>query len=141
MQRCNYRGKRTRCLDIKFQANDLSVEFQKEDIASAWLTSARLARKGKFIHQSFNAAIHASQLGAESAKIEHARLLWSESHHRKAIQTLEGAIATNAFQSHNSPSAEDSVANLDARQDVQQNILMARVSPQKFHSGRVHPVS
>ena len=58
-----------------------------------------MARKGNFTHQAFNAVLHASKLGDDSATIEHARLLWKENHHRKAIQTLRGAIAANAFQS------------------------------------------
>ena len=44
--------------------------------------------------------LHASQLGDNSATIEHSRLLWKEGHHRKAIQSLKGAIAANAFRSH-----------------------------------------
>ncbi|TAQ86632.1 hypothetical protein B7494_g5044 [Chlorociboria aeruginascens] len=100
-----------------------SVEFTPGDIASSWLTSARLARKGNAIHQSFNAVLHASQLGDDSAKIEHARLLWKEGHHRKAIQSLQGAIDSNAFISHNS-TVQGSVFTVD--ESAQQNLLEAR---------------
>lgn len=44
--------------------------------------------------------MHAARLKARSATIEHSRLLWRDGNHRKAIQTLKGAIAANAFVSH-----------------------------------------
>ncbi|KAH8588648.1 protein kinase-like protein rad3 [Bisporella sp. PMI_857] len=103
-----------------------SVEFTKGDIASAWLTSARLARKGNALHQSFNAVLHASQLGDESATIEHARLLWKEGHHRKAIQNLQGAIANNAFISHNKSTHASFAATTGIDLTEQQNLLTAR---------------
>ena len=59
-------------------------------------------------------------MGDESATIEHSRLLWREGHHRKAIQSLEGAIAANAFRSHNYTPTDDATAN------TQQNLLTAR---------------
>ena len=104
--------------------NSYSLGFTKDDVASAWLTSARLARKGNAIHQSFNAVLHASQLGDESATIEHARLLWKEGHHRKAIQSLQGAIESNAFISHNMKPQNTSFTGVD--QAEQQNLLTAR---------------
>jgi serine/threonine-protein kinase ATR len=104
-----------------------SLNLTKDDIASAWLTSARLARKANFTHQSFNAVLHASQLGAHSATIEHSRLLWAEGHHRKAIQSLEGAIAANVFSIHNFDSVAD-VATSAALPQEKQNIHSARVT-------------
>lgn len=59
-------------------------------------------------------------MGDESATIEHSRLLWREGHHRKAIQSLEGAIAANAFRSHNYTPTDDAIAT------TQQNLLTAR---------------
>ncbi|KAL8830882.1 MAG: hypothetical protein Q9191_001178 [Dirinaria sp. TL-2023a] len=96
------------------------------DISSAWLTSAKLARKANFTHQAFNAVLHASQLGDESATIEHSKLLWREGQHRKAIRSLEGAIAANVFRSHNYIHSEESVAPTDASKSSQQNLLTAR---------------
>ncbi|OWP07483.1 protein kinase rad [Marssonina coronariae] len=114
-------------LGIRRAAMQLSsLEFTKHDIASAWLTSARLARKGNAIHQSFNAVLHASQLGDQSAMIEHARLLWKEGHHRKAIQSLQGAIADNAFVSHNKKFQATSFTGPDREKPDQQNLLTAR---------------
>ncbi|KAI1003089.1 Protein kinase [Podosphaera aphanis] len=101
-----------------------SLNFSKGDIAASWLTSARLARKGNAIHQSFNAVLRASQLGDESATIEHARLLWREGQYRKAIQSLRGAIESNAFISHDN---NGSVTNPDVvNASEQQNLLTAR---------------
>jgi serine/threonine-protein kinase ATR len=103
-----------------------SATFTKGDVASAWLSSARLARKGNSVHQSFNAVLHASKLEDESAKIEYARLLWKEGHHRKAIQSLQGAIDSNAFISHNRGPAEDSANSISEASAEQQNLLTAR---------------
>ena len=103
------------------------LDFPKDEIASAWLTSARLARKGNFTQQSFNAVLHASQLGAQSATIEHSRLLWKEGQHRKAIRSLEGAIAANAFRAHNYAVHDDATTtSLAGESNEQQNLLTAR---------------
>ncbi|KAG9237915.1 protein kinase-like protein rad3 [Amylocarpus encephaloides] len=118
--------------------------FTNGDIASAWLTSARLARKGNATHQSFNAVLHASQLKDDSATIEHARLLWKEGHHRKAIQNLEGAINSGAFISHNRSVDMASFTGVDSAD--QQNFLTARAhlllakwldSAGQTHSGKL----
>ena len=100
--------------------------FSNADIASAWLTSAKLARKGGFTHQAFNAVLHASQLGDASATIEHSRLLWREGNHRKAIQSLEGAISANAFRSYDYIEADESLRTNKPGLQQQQNLLKAR---------------
>lgn len=65
--------------------------------------------------------LHAARLKDKSATVEHARLLWKDGHHRKAIQTLKGAIAANEF-SANLPSGD-----AEPNQDQHQNMLAARV--------------
>jgi serine/threonine-protein kinase ATR len=75
-----------------------SIDFTNFDIASAWLTTGRLARKGNFLTTAFNAVMHAERLGDNASKIEYSKLLWKEGHHRKAIQNLRGAIQSDAFQ-------------------------------------------
>ncbi|KAL3418858.1 protein kinase Rad3 (phosphatidylinositol 3) [Phlyctema vagabunda] len=113
-------------LGIRRAAMQLSSSsFTTGDVASAWLTSARLARKGNAINQSFNAVLHASQLGDESATIEHARLLWKEGHPRKAIQSLQGAIDSNAFISHNK-NIDVMTSVIGVEQTNEQNLLTAR---------------
>ncbi|KAL2129067.1 hypothetical protein VTI74DRAFT_8282 [Chaetomium olivicolor] len=85
-------------LGIRRAAMELSrPKFGNEDISSQWLHSAKLARKSGSMHQSFNAVLHAQQLGDGSAIIENARLLYKDGHHRKAIQILQLAISTNSF--------------------------------------------
>lgn len=70
--------------------------------------------------------LHASQLGDDSATIEHSRLLWREGNHRKAIRSLEGAITANAFRSHDYSQVDDPMtANITGRQHPQ-NPLKAR---------------
>ncbi|KAI1475228.1 hypothetical protein F4774DRAFT_301721 [Daldinia eschscholtzii] len=100
----------------------MGSRFSNLDISALWLSSARLARKTNSMHQSFNAVLHASQLGDDSATIENARLLWKEGHNRKAIQTLQGAIDIQAFTSHSFTEHESSEKNLES----QQSMLTAR---------------
>lgn len=102
-----------------------SLGFTKLDVASAWLTSARLARKANFTTTAFNSVLHAAQLGDDAAKIEHSRLLWKDGHHRKAIQNLEGAITSNAFESFDIGPLENSM-NVTVDQQQSHNKLTAR---------------
>ncbi|KAL8735716.1 MAG: hypothetical protein Q9181_002719 [Wetmoreana brouardii] len=113
-------------LGLRRAAMQLSSDFSNRDIASAWLTSAKLARKAGFIHQSFNAVLHASQLGDNSATIEHSRLLWKEGHHRKAIQSLRGAIAANAFRSDEYLQTDQYLNVTNHAKQQEQNIPKAR---------------
>ncbi|KAL9594565.1 MAG: hypothetical protein Q9179_005333, partial [Wetmoreana sp. 5 TL-2023] len=113
-------------LGLRRAAMQLSSDFSNRDIASAWLTSAKLARKAGFIHQSFNAVLHASQLGDNSATIEHSRLLWKEGHHRKAIQSLRGAIDANAFRSDEYLQTDPSLNVTNHAKPQEQNIPKAR---------------
>lgn len=103
-----------------------SLKFENLDLSSAWLISARLARKSNFAHQAFDAVLHASRLDDKSATIEHSRLLWREGNHRKAIQSLEGAIAANAFRAHDYILADDLTVTNDQDRQQQQNLLTAR---------------
>src|SRR5688572_12473679 len=79
-------------------ANIHSIDFTNLNIAAAWLTTGRLARKGDFMTTAFNSVMHAERLGDSASKIEYSKLLWKEGHHRKAIQKLRGAIESNAFE-------------------------------------------
>ncbi|KAI0019098.1 phosphatidyl inositol 3-kinase-like protein [Xylariomycetidae sp. FL0641] len=96
--------------------------FGNLDISALWLATARLARKANAMHQSFNAVLHASQLGDDSATIENARLLWKEGHNRKAIQTLQGAISNHVFANHSFTEGDSSEKNLG----TQHGLLLAR---------------
>ncbi|KAJ4386405.1 serine/threonine-protein kinase M1 [Gnomoniopsis smithogilvyi] len=98
-------------------------KFTDGDISTLWLASARLARKSDSLQQSFNAVLHASQLGDGSATIENARLLWKEGHHRKAIQILENAIQTDSFIGYNLGPATGTSSK---GPEMQRNLLTAR---------------
>lgn len=99
--------------------------FSSIDVSGAWLSSARLARKARSTTQAFNAVLKASALGDKSAAIEHAKLMWLEGHHRKAIQTLEGAIESGAFVAHDYV-AEGSTVTMTAEQLHSQNSVTAK---------------
>ncbi|KAK0737526.1 hypothetical protein B0T21DRAFT_450641 [Apiosordaria backusii] len=93
-----YVGDKQYLLGVRRAAMELMrPKFGNEDISALWLLSGKLARKSGSIHQSFNAVLHAQQLGDASAIIENARLLYKDGHHRKAIQILELAIKENSF--------------------------------------------
>lgn len=72
--------------------------------------------------------LHALKLGDQSATIEQARLLWKDEsqvgNQRKAIQILEGALASDGFASHNH-SIQESHSTGTSR-DQKQNFLIAR---------------
>lgn len=104
----------------------LRRNFPSSDIAAAWLTSASLSRKGNFTSQAYHSMLHAARLKDRSATIEHARLLWKDGHHRKAIQTLEGAISANEDAPTTSPADSESVSFLSGR-GQHRNELTARV--------------
>jgi serine/threonine-protein kinase ATR len=77
------------------------------------------------MHQSFNAVLHAQQLGDGSAMIENARLLYKDGHHRKAIQILQLAISTNSFISDSAVAL--SVPPTSSKgPETQRNLLTAR---------------
>lgn len=97
------------------------------DIASSWLASARLARKASVTATAFNAVQCATELGDESAAIEHARLLWKVGQHRKAIHYLQGAIKSDSFHVNDAATmvVDDSLGG--ANQQLQ-NTLLAQVS-------------
>lgn len=98
-------------------------KFSDVDISGLWLSSARIARKTDSLHQSFNAVLHATQLGDDAATIQNAKLLWRDNHHRKAIQILQGAIERNKFMTQGVPSA--STAN-NTKLNSHQKLLTAR---------------
>ncbi|KAI1864693.1 hypothetical protein JX265_008417 [Neoarthrinium moseri] len=93
--------------------------FNNLDISKLWLSSARLARKANSLHQSFNAVLHAEQLGDANATIENARILWKQGHNRKAIQTLQSAVTSNVFANHSfATDGDSSEKNADSVQSM-----------------------
>lgn len=101
--------------------------FVDSDISAAWLTSAHLSRKGKFTSQAYYSMLNAARLKDRSATIEHAKLLWQDGHHRKAIQTLEGAISMNEATPAASNPAGSEAASFVSNRGQKQNDVPARV--------------
>lgn len=99
------------------------INFTRIDIGSSWLTTARLARKANMSNSAHYAILHAFQCGDDAAKIEQARLLWRDNQHRQAIQSLEGAIASNVFATYDQRMKNPS--NPEESQQ-KQNMLSAR---------------
>jgi serine/threonine-protein kinase ATR len=81
--------------------NSVNPEVVQESISAMWLESSKLARKAGDFHQAFNAVLNAREMGDQLAPVEHARLLWSDGQHRKAITILEGTITANLFRTVN----------------------------------------
>jgi len=105
--------------------------FDGYDESQLWLQTAKLARKGNRAEVAHNAVLNALLLGDESAKIEQARLLWRSGDHRKAIQSLEGAIESNAFAARNmqdSDSMQATSATGAAGGGTDQNLLIAKAN-------------
>ncbi|RDW67089.1 protein kinase MEC1 [Aspergillus mulundensis] len=113
-------------LGLRRAAMELTGKFADSDIAAAWLTSARLLRRGNFGNQAYQSMLNAAHLKDRSATIEHARLLWKDGHHRKAIQILEGAIAANEFASTTSNSDNPDPQPAASAHEKHQNLLAAR---------------
>lgn len=114
-------------LGLRRAAMDLMrPKYGNEEIAYLWLASARLARKSGSMHQSFNAVLHAQQLGDGSALIENARLLYKDGHHRKAIQALQLAIKESSFADSVSFTTSVAPASSNRSQETQKNLLTAR---------------
>lgn len=79
------------------------------------------------MNQAFHSMLHAARLKDKSSTIEYARLLWKDGHHRKAIQTLNSAIAANEFAPNAQLSERLEPASLSSSRGHNQNMLMARV--------------
>ena len=54
--------------------------------------------------------------------------MWTDGHHRKAIQTLKGAIAANAFVAEESEMSVRASVSMTGEKQTTQNILAAKVS-------------
>ncbi|KAJ6018089.1 hypothetical protein N7451_001468 [Penicillium sp. IBT 35674x] len=113
-------------LGIRRAAMELAGGFADSDISAAWLTSAHLSRKGKFTSQAYHSMLNAARLKDRSATIEHAKLLWQDGHHRKAIQTLEGAISMNENTPAASNPVESEAASFVSSRGQKQNDVPAR---------------
>ncbi|RPA73622.1 hypothetical protein BJ508DRAFT_216035 [Ascobolus immersus RN42] len=93
-------GDKQYLLSLRRTVFSLSADLEKDEgarehLAQLYITSSKLARKAGNIRLSFDHVMHASALGSILAPVEHARLLWHEGQHRKAIHLLRNAIDTH----------------------------------------------
>jgi serine/threonine-protein kinase ATR len=105
--------------------------FGDDDLSRLWLDSAKLARKGNRYEVAYTAVLAALQFGDDSAKIEQSRLLWKSGEHRKAIQSLEGAIISDAFVARSiqdTASMQALAATATSNMPQDQNILVAKAN-------------
>ncbi|KAK5125692.1 hypothetical protein LTR85_011966 [Meristemomyces frigidus] len=98
-------------------------KYETGEVGSLWLSAARLARKAGNTHSAYNAVLQAYACGDVAAKLEEARLLWHDGHQRQAIQALETAIASGAFDAAEGEMEENSESS---ERTQKQNMLAAR---------------
>ncbi|CAG8408820.1 unnamed protein product [Penicillium salamii] len=128
-------------LGLRRATMELSGDFADSDISAAWLVSARLSRKGNFSSQAYHSMLNAARLKDRSATIEHARLLWKDGHHRKAIQTLESAISANETGPTTSSVDVEAMSFLSGRgQDQNESTALAHLMLAKWtdRAGQTH---
>lgn len=105
--------------------------FDNMDLGSSWLTTAKLARQMGNTQQAYDAVLQANDCGDKTAKLEEARLLWSDGHQRHAMQALESSIASGIFEA---VSSEDTSMRTDQSgissiaAGAKQNMLSARAN-------------
>jgi serine/threonine-protein kinase ATR len=98
----------------------------KDETMSAWLATAKLARKDDNTQQAYNAVHHATMLNPPLATIEYAKLLWREGQHKSAIRNLDGAIEKKILQiGTEAPNTSSSIITNDTAQPPQ-NLRVAK---------------
>jgi serine/threonine-protein kinase ATR len=95
--------------------------FNDMDLGTSWLTTAKLARHRGNTQQAYDAVLQANECGDKRAKLEEARLLWSDGHQRHAIQALESSITSGIFET---PSTDTSIRT--DQSDISSNATGAR---------------
>ena len=97
--------------------------LKEADIGPPWLATARLSRKASNTQSAYYAVLQAYACGDQAAKLEEARLLWHDGHQRQAIQALESAIDSKAFDM---PTASMQGHSESSERSSPQNMLSAR---------------
>ena len=70
----------------------------EREIASSWLSSAKIARKAGQFDEAYGAILRASELDLQRTRLEHARWWWHQGQSRKAIESLQNSFAANIFE-------------------------------------------
>ena len=102
------------------------LESDRAQIASYWLTTARLARKAGNMSSAYNAVLKAHECGDRAAKLEEARLLWHDGHQRQAIQLLDVAIKLKLFDPPNVVVEDNSSSLASGPRQTKQDLLSGK---------------
>ena len=101
--------------------------FSDIDLGSSWLTTAKFARQSGNTEYAYNAVLKAHECEDKGSKLEEARLLWRDGHQRHAIQLLESAISSGAFDSNDADMRPDESGRTSVTGD-KQNMLVAKAT-------------
>ncbi|KAI5778912.1 hypothetical protein EDC01DRAFT_672633 [Geopyxis carbonaria] len=121
-------------------------EALKDMKVSAWLKTAKLARKDGEIIRAFGAIHNAMSLRPELAAIEDAKLLWHQGDHQSAIRKLNQALELKVLEFDNEEVPVNSINpknSMNAKNSVKTNLRNIRVAKAKLlyakwidHTGR-----
>lgn len=99
----------------------------QKEIASSWLTSAKIARKAGQFDEAYSAILHATELDLKMARLEQARWWWHQGQSRKAIESLQNSFAANIFDfNREAMSATSSNLSLDEVATNSHNIILGK---------------
>lgn len=84
------------------------MTIPEREIASSWLSSAKIARKAGQFDEAYCAILRASDLDIQMARLEHARWWWHQGQSRKAIEVLQNSFAANIFEYNRETTSNDS---------------------------------
>lgn len=97
------------------------------EIASSWLSSAKIARKAGQFDEAYGAILRVNELDLQMARLEHARWWWHQGQSRKAIESLQNSFAANIFEfNRETTSANSSNLSLDEVATNSHNILLGK---------------
>lgn len=101
--------------------------FNEADLGSSWLTTAKLARQSGNTEHAYSAVLMAHECEDKGSQLEEARLLWRDGHQRHAMQVLESAISSGAFEASDI-SARPDESGRSSIQPEKQNMLSAKAN-------------
>jgi serine/threonine-protein kinase ATR len=97
------------------------------EIASSWLSSAKIARKAGQFDEAYSAILRASELDLRMGRLEQARWWWHQGQSRKAIESLQNSFAANIFEfNREATSANSSNLSLDEVATNSHNIMLGK---------------
>jgi serine/threonine-protein kinase ATR len=103
-------------LEVPFRADLTNCSYPQgqREIASSWLSTAKIARKAGQFEEAYAAILRANQLDVQMGRLEQARWWWHQGQSRKAIESLQNSFAANIFDfNRDTASAESSNLSLN----------------------------